>query len=257
MAWKCNCGAINSGIQLPLGDISNYHVHCAADTTRFQDYNRPVWSQPQTKPDNVKHFPITWNDLDITTISYLNLRIQSLDRVIQLSSTLGYETMSNEDLFKKFYNDEKVLVSEMSSEDFRLHEEELALIAFEAKARLQAIVDHKREQNQKLRTGQKEWLVNRTDAEDQLVSDAINNVQARKKRMNKAEKLEQQLKEMNIYTDEEIRNIMGNIHRNATEKQMNLTTFVSKKTEERKEELKEEVKEQAQTEVKPIDLDLF
>jgi len=157
---------------------------------------------------------------------------------------------STEDLFSKFYKDEKVLISSMSSEDFILHEQELAKIAFEAKARLTAVVDHKREENAKLRANQKEWLVPRSDAEDQLVSDAINTVNTRKKRMNKIEKLDSML---SGFVDEETRKqIVQNIERKATDKQVNLISFVKTKVEETKKEDAESKAEENNVEKKPF-----
>lgn len=143
-----------------------------------------------------------------------------------------------EDLFHKFYADEKVLLSAMDSEMFRIHEEELAKIAFEAKARLTAIVDHKKELQSARTPKQKEWIVNRTDAEEQLVSDAINTVQTRKKRMNKIEKLQEQLK--GFVDEETMKKVIGNVEKKATEKSVSLISFVQKKTEETKKEESEE-----------------
>lgn len=141
---------------------------------------------------------------------------------------------SNEDLFKKFYNDEKMLIASMSSEDFRIHEETLAQIAFEAKARLTAVVDKKREDSASRSHKTKEWLVNTTSGEDQLVSDAINTVNTRKKRMNKVEKLNDMLAG---FVDEDTRKkIIGTVEKTATEKQVNLISFVKTKVDETKKE---------------------
>lgn len=160
-------------------------------------------------------------------------------------------TMENkEDLFKKFYNDEKVLISSMSSEDFRIHEESLAQIAFEAKARITAVIDHKREVNASLRLNQKEWLIEHNDAEDQLVSDAINTVASRKKRMNKIEKLNELMKD--FMDEDSIKEITRNIERKATDKQVNLISFVKTKETEVKEEIKEAKAEEVKT-IEPFD----
>ncbi len=141
------------------------------------------------------------------------------------------------DLFKKFYQDEKVLISNMTSEDFKIHEESLAQIAFEAKARITAVIDYKKEVNASLRLNQKEWLIEKNDAEDQLVSDAINVVQSRKKRMNKIEKLNEML---SGFVDEETRKTMIQaVERKATESQVNLISFVKTKETEVKKEIAE------------------
>lgn len=152
---------------------------------------------------------------------------------------------ANEDLFAKFYNHEKILIANMSSDEFKAHEEELAKVAFEAKARLTAVVDKKREDNAKLRSSQKEWLMPRSGAEDALVSDAINAVGQRKKRMNKIEKLNEQL--AGFVDDETRKMLIANVERKATDSNVNLISFVKAKTDEN---LVEELK--AKVEDKPV-----
>lgn len=142
-----------------------------------------------------------------------------------------------DDLFEKFYTHEKILISSMSYEEFKLHEEELAKVAFEAKARLTAVVDKKREDSAKQKANQKEWLMPRTDAEEALVSDVINTVQTRKKRLNKVEKLNEMLKGIEFLDEETRKKMIANVERKATDS--SLTTFVNSKVKEAKEEIKD------------------
>lgn len=136
----------------------------------------------------------------------------------------------NEELFKEFYNHEKLLVADMDISKLREHREKLSQIAFEAKARLLAADDEDRERKAKHSSQTRQWLVS-SDADKQLSSDAINAVDARKKRMNKVDKLRQQLKDSGI-DDETIKIMMANVERNATEKNLKAVTFERPVTEQ-------------------------
>lgn len=142
------------------------------------------------------------------------------------------------DLFDKFYNSEAISIANMTHEDFVLHEQELALIAFEAKARLTAIIDKKRDDINKRTSNQNQWIIPRSDAEEALVSDAIAAVGKRKKRMNKIEKLKEQLQDSGL-DDATVEELIRNVERKATDNAVNLTTFVSSKERETKKAIAE------------------
>lgn len=133
------------------------------------------------------------------------------------------------ELFKKFYSETKVLVSNMQHDDYAAFIEVLEDTAFEAKARLTAVVDDKREKAAKLSLSQKEWLMPRGEG-DGLVSDAIAAVASRKKRMTKIEKINEQLK--GYMTDEDRDLVVRSLEKNATDKGISLMTFVKKKSDE-------------------------
>jgi hypothetical protein len=125
-----------------------------------------------------------------------------------------------EELFAKFYNQEKILVKDMDVTTLREHRDELSKIAFEAKARLVAADDETRERGSK--TKNKEWLV--TTDTSQSSTDAINAVQARAKRLSKMDKIQKDLLAAGI-DEETVKEMVRNLERKATEKQVKTITF--------------------------------
>lgn len=90
-------------------------------------------------------------------------------------------------LFARFFTDEKTKVSSMNDEELRLNIEELASFAFEAKARLAANDDEKRERLSKKTKEQKEWQVSSDSNFD--TATAVSAVAERKKRQTKGDKM--------------------------------------------------------------------
>lgn len=131
-----------------------------------------------------------------------------------------------EELFKKFFNAEKVVVASMELSQLRAYREELSEIAFQAKARLVAVDEEVRTRTAKSKN--KEWLTSVTS--DQAASDAINAVETRKKRMSKMDKLRDQLSKAGL-DDKTVKEMIKNLEQNATDKNLNTITF-TKKTEE-------------------------
>lgn len=127
-----------------------------------------------------------------------------------------------EELFKKFFNSEKLLVKDMDDIQLRDHRDELSRIAFEAKARLVAADEETRSRKPK-----REWLVTTEDA-DVNVSEAINAVKTRKARMTKMDKLAEQLLKTGI-DQKTVNGMIKDMEAKASGKK--LITF-NKKTEE-------------------------
>jgi len=126
-----------------------------------------------------------------------------------------------EELYAKFYNKGKILVKDMDTTQLREHRDELSQIAFEAKATLAAADDELRER--KAKVVNKEWTVTPTGP-DQVTSDAINAVKIRKERMTKMDRLQTQLRSAGI--DEDIiKEMVSNLERKATEKNLKTVTF--------------------------------
>ena len=125
-----------------------------------------------------------------------------------------------EELFAKFYNQEKILVKDMDVSTLREHRDELSKIAFEAKARLVATDDESRERNAK--TKNREWLV--TAESGQVNSDSLNAVASRTKRLTKMDKLKSQLLTAGIDEDT-VKEMIRNLERKATEKDVKAITF--------------------------------
>lgn len=102
----------------------------------------------------------------------------------------SWETSKMDDktaLHATFYNNEKELIEDMSDSDLEAHIEELAAIAFEARARINAGQDKKRER-QANSDNQKVWLSKVEDGNFDSNA-AIGAVEGRKKRQSKSDKL--------------------------------------------------------------------
>jgi hypothetical protein len=132
-----------------------------------------------------------------------------------------------EELFAKFYNQEKLLVKDMDSVQLREHRDELSTIAFEAKARLVATDDEARERNKSSKS--KEWILPVDNS--QVDSDAVSAVKVRAGRMNKIEKLRSQLLAAGIDEDT-VKEMVKNLERKATEKDMKAIVFNKPSTEQ-------------------------
>jgi len=139
-----------------------------------------------------------------------------------MDSINGERTMTpQEELFSKFYNQEKILVKDMDTIQLREHREELATIAFEAKARLVATDDEGRERAAK-NGKNKDWLT--TADTGQVDNDAINAVKVRTARLSKMDKLRNQLLAAGIDEDT-VKEMVKNLERKATEKDVKAITF--------------------------------
>lgn len=142
----------------------------------------------------------------------------------------NHEMTEQEELFAKFYNQEKILVKDMDAVALRDHRNELAKIAFEAKARLVATDEETRERNAKSKNG-KEWLLNADQTQPNDNPDLINVPKIRAARMNKMEKMRKQLQSAGL--DEDVINVMiREMERKATEKDVKAITFNKPTTEQ-------------------------
>jgi hypothetical protein len=165
----------------------------------------------------------------------------SLDWIQMYLAVRELNMTPQEELFAKLYNHEKVLVKDMDVIQIRDHREELQQIAFEAKARLSAADDELRER--KAKTNNKEWLVTETEP-NQTVTDAINAVKRRAVRMSKMDKTREQLKKAGL-DDNLIKEMIGNLEKKATDKNLKLITFTKPTTEMSAVQVKEQASEPA------------
>lgn len=187
MSWLCNCGLINSGL----------NQNCSAKLTQRI---------------TVEHYQISSNTPDL---------------LMAVVAAKGLNLMTpQEELFAKFYNQEKILVKDMDTLALREHREQLSQIAFEAKARLVATDDEGRERTAKVKS--KEWLV--TADNTQVSSDAVNAVKQRASRMSKMDKLRMQLLAAGI-EEATVKEMVANLERKATEKDVKTITFNKQTTE--------------------------
>lgn len=145
-----------------------------------------------------------------------------------------------EQLFAKFFNSEIELVKDMDDLTLRSHREELSRIAFEAKARLTAVGQ---ETQERVAKNKKSKQFSTSLESDQLTTDAINTIKNREKKLNKTEKLIEQLMKL------------PGITRAQAEAMVNKTTIpVQIKTEVHKNEVKEMKEEnKKEPEIKPVE----
>lgn len=139
-------------------------------------------------------------------------RIWLIDRACRVETErlnavlIGAENMTpQEELFKEFFNNEKILVKDMDTLSLRAHREELAKIAFEARARLSAVDDEEKGRKPKKTGSDGKPLPSgfqRSVAGDDTSSEAINTIKDRQKRLTKEEKLLEGLKKLGIDTKE-------------------------------------------------------
>jgi hypothetical protein len=185
MSWLCKCGCINGGT----------NKYCAAART---------WQQ-------IEHYQVSENTPDWIMYELLDKEVNKL-------------MTPNEELYAKFYNAEKILVKDMDDSTLRIHIDELAKIAFEAKARVNSASEEQRERKAKS-SHLKDWTVS-PEHPDVTVSDAINAVKLRKERMSKADRLRQQLKDAGI-DNETVNEMMRNLEQRATS-ELKTVTFKQK-----------------------------
>lgn len=93
-----------------------------------------------------------------------------------------------EELFSQLFNHEKVLVKDMDTLTLRAHREELAKIAFEARARLTAVDDEDQDRKKKANDGKPKGF-ERSLNTDETTTNAINALKERKKNLTGKEKM--------------------------------------------------------------------
>jgi len=121
------------------------------------------------------------------------------------NETIAHERMSEqnmterEQLFARFFTEEVKLVTEMSIEEIGRRIEELEQIAFEARVKVQAADKVKKERVAKLSESEREKLISSPEL---TVSDAINAIDKRKKRLSAADKLLDNLLKLGLSREE-------------------------------------------------------
>lgn len=97
----------------------------------------------------------------------------------------------------EFFNQTKAFVVDMDDFTLECHIRELGMIAFEARARVLAASEEKRQRSAKKTKEEKEWILGPTGNQIN-VTDSINGVKERKARQTKAEKDLARLKSLGI-----------------------------------------------------------
>jgi len=112
----------------------------------------------------------------------------------------------NEELHQKFFNEESALVINLNDAELEEHIQELEMIAREAKARIIAAGEERK--NRKAKKGSKgEWQIAPTGP-DVTVTDAINKVKQRGSRISKLDKMKDKLAALGI-SDNEIEQMIA------------------------------------------------
>jgi hypothetical protein len=161
MSWLCHCGVLNASANLS----------CAG----FQYYRKR------------EHFQISASGYDSSSYWTHERRLKHLNE--------------NEQLFAKFYNEERLLVIDMADDILEEHIIQYELIAREAKARLTAAAEEKRDRRAK-KGSKGEWQI-APSGPDQSVTDTINKVKIRANKMSKLDKLRDSLTGLGL-SDHEI-----------------------------------------------------
>jgi len=146
-----------------------------------------------------------YDSIDLEELGYdiehniFKLRCNRLDYLIGINRVNGVNEMTpQEELFAGFFRDEKMQIKDMSILEMRSHREELAKIAFEARARLTAVDDEERERKSKARKESGVTGFSTSLQTDELTSNAINKIKDRTKKLNKQEKTLQGLIKMGM-----------------------------------------------------------
>ena len=110
-------------------------------------------------------------------------------REIRIRHIIKGEIMTpQEELFSQLFNHEKILVKDMDVLTLRAHREELAKIAFEARARLTAVDDEENDRK-KLSKPKGPTGFERSAGTDETTTNAINAIKDRQKKLTSREKM--------------------------------------------------------------------
>lgn len=123
------------------------------------------------------------------------------------------------ELHTKFFMEERILIKDMDSVQIRERRAKFELIALEARSRITAEDAEERERNSKLTKEQRDWLISNPGI-DPNVSDRL--IKEKKQRQSKADKLLESMKKLGIANADEL---MKEVHRKATDKQVNSISF--------------------------------
>lgn len=128
------------------------------------------------------------------------VRFDNIDRSIHLFLSKDWKDKPmtpQEELFRELFNHEKVLVKNMEILELRAHREELAKIAFEARARLTATDDEEKSRRKKSEDGKPTGFTRSVNV-DEASTDAINKIKERQKKLSKADKIRDGLLKLGI-----------------------------------------------------------
>lgn len=139
---------------------------------------------------------------DIIRAKLINKR-DCIDEKLIFANGKEFNMTPQEQLFVRFYNEEKLAVKEMDGIQLRAHRELLSEIALEARAKLTAVDDEERS-----RKGTKTIGFERSVNVDDITSNAINQIEKRNERLSKKEKIAKTLRDIGV-DEAEIQKILS------------------------------------------------
>lgn len=183
--WLCKCGVNNV----------NANKQCARPSCRnpkpetqgldeFDELLRDT-RLSRISSDAIGNPIAEWNTTSIIAACFVLNR--ELDRKVNMTP--------QEELFAKLFNHERVLVKDMDTLTRRAHREDLAKIAFEARARLTAVDEVEREEKKKNNEGKPSGFERSLNADD-TATNAINTIKERQKKLSKKEQVLAGLKKL-------------------------------------------------------------
>lgn len=159
-SWNCpNCNE-------ELGELNGYCLYCKIER------NKLVYNPDNYYIREIRIYHISHGDKTVTP---------------------------QEELFSQLFNHEKILVRDMDVLTLRAHREELAKIAFEARARLTAVDDEDNTRKKKANDDKPKGF-ERSVNTDETTTNAINAIKDRQKRLTKQEKIQAGLEKLGIST---------------------------------------------------------
>jgi hypothetical protein len=210
VSWLCSCGLRNA----------DQNKHCADWKCKIPNPSTPSEFEFKRKEINRRTIicPKCWsecfrwacncwkcNNTLVDGFCGGNKEASRLEFYRVANETIAHERMSEqnmterEQLFARFFTEETKLVSEMSIEEIGRRIEDLELIAFEARAKVQAADKIKKERVAKLSESEREKLISSPEL---AVSDAISAIDKRKKRLSAADKLLDNLLKLGLSREE-------------------------------------------------------
>ena len=198
--WTCTkCNEEN-------GEYNGYCEYC------FYDYSIYIYN-----PDPYYIREIRISHISEDKVNNENLSPEEFEKVIDLNDKLTPQ----EKLFSKLFYHEAHLVKDMELLELRAHREELAKIAFEARARLTAADSEENTRKKKSSDG-KPTGFERSLNTDETTTNAINAIKDRQKRMSKQEKIQAGLEKLGISSTDAAKlmsagTILGRIKNKASE----------------------------------------
>jgi hypothetical protein len=175
MSWLCSCNLLNV----------NANTHCADNRCRK---DRTSISIEEDSYDILLKEIKRDREYKSLGFGYIEYGYLSGER--------SEPVTPQEELFSQLFNHEKILVKDMEVLELRAHREQLAKIAFEARARLTAVDDE--ENGRKKNSSGKPTGFSRSVNTDETTTNAINAVKDRQKRLTKNERIEAGLIAMGI-----------------------------------------------------------